>query len=75
MRKKKNTLRQPQGSSGFEGLLNIHTAALESNSKEIEKMLKVLSKKDVPKGLQNEIKFIKKELKRLNDEIDNLGED
>lgn len=73
MKKKENTL-STQGVSGFEGLLNVHTYALQKNSMEIEEMLKILSSKKVSKGYSKDVDFIKKELKRLNKEIDSLGD-
>ena len=74
MKKKKN-IAQPQGSSGFDGLISVHTEALKDNSIELERALRALSKKDIPKGLMNMVKHIKKEFKRLDDELDNLEED
>ena len=73
MKKKKNTS-QIQGSNGFDGLINVHTHALGENSKEIADMLKALSKKELNKQELKTLDFIKKELRRLDKEIDNLGE-
>lgn len=66
---------KPQGSSGFEGLLNVHINALEENSKEIEAMLQALSKKKLNESDKKSLDFVRKELKRLNAEIDNLEEE
>ena len=74
MKKKKNTS-QVQGNSGFDGLINVHTYALEENSKEIANMLESLSEKKLSKQELRTLDFIKKELRRLDKEIDNLGEE
>ena len=72
MKKKKNIF-QSNSSTGFDNLINVHTSALEENSKMIAKMLKELSKKKLSSSNIKDIKFIKKELKRLDKELDNLG--
>ena len=74
MKKKKNTS-QNNSNTGFDNLINVHTVALEENSKMIAKMLKELSKKKLSSSNIKDIKFIKKELNRLNKELDNLGEE
>ena len=72
MKKKTNTSQIPN--SGFDNLISSHTAALQENSDMIVRMLKELSKKQLSASNKKEIQFIKKELNRLNKEIDNLGE-
>ena len=74
MKKKKSTT-QNNNTTGFDNLINVHTSALEENSKMIAKMLKELSKKKLSLSNIQDIKFIKKELKRLDKELDNLGEE
>lgn len=74
MKKKKN-ISQVQGNNGFDGLINVHTHALEENSKEIANMLESLSEKKLSKQELRTLDFIKKELRRLDKEIDNLGEE
>ena len=63
-----------KGNNGFDSLIDVHTTALEENSKMIAKMLKSLSKKKLSKNDLKTVQFIKKELKRLDKELDNLGE-
>ena len=72
-KKKKNTT--ASANKGFDGLLGAHVSALEDNSKAIEEMLKVLSSKKLTPSNLKELKFIKKELKRLDDNLDSLGDD
>lgn len=74
MKRKKN-ISQNSSSSGFDSLINVHTAALEENSNMIAKMLEELSNKKLSTNNIKDIKFIKRELKRLNNELDNLGEE
>ena len=74
MKRKKN-ISQNSSSAGFDNLINIHTAALEENSNMIAKMLEELSNKKLSANNIKDIKFIKRELKRLNNELDNLGEE
>ena len=72
MKEKKSSL---QSANGFESLIGVHTAALEENSKAIGDMLQILSKKVLNKADKKTLDGIKKELKRLDKELDNLGED
>lgn len=65
---------QPQGNNGFDSLINVHTRALEENSREIAEMLKELSTKSLSRSDIKSINLIKRELKRIDKEIDNLGD-
>ena len=73
MKKKKNSS-QIQSDNGFENLIKVYTYALQDNSAEIAAMLEELSCRKLSKQDIRTLGSIKKELRRLDKEIDNLGE-
>ena len=68
------SLKQKQSkNSGFEELLEVHTAALENNSKDVVELLEILSGKELSFKDKESIKKIRKELQSIDDKIDSLG--
>ena len=71
---KKNNKNVSQARDGFDSLVAVHTSALQENSREILEMLEILSEKKLsPRDLKT-LKYIKRELKDLDDEIDKIGD-
>ena len=75
MKKKKSSTKQVK-KDGFSELINVHTEALMNNSNEIALMLEILKDKAANKNvsLKKDLKRISEELTRLNKDIDKLGD-
>ena len=58
---------------GFEELLNVHTQALEANSKIVVELLEVLSGKELSFKDKESLKKIKRELQSIDSKVDSLG--
>lgn len=67
---KKNTV-----DKGFDSLINVHTKALEDNSKSLIELLQIISEKELSEREKNQLKAIKKDLNSIDKRIDNLGKD
>lgn len=65
--------KQFKNNSGFEELLEVHTAALENNSKDVVELLEILSGKELSFKDKESIKKIRKELQSIDNKIDSLG--
>lgn len=61
--------------SGFDNLLEVHTRALEENSKSVVEILELLSDKQLSIKDRKNLNRIKRELKNIDTTIDSLGEE
>ena len=61
--------------SGFDNLLEVHTRALEENSKSVVEILELLSDKQLSIKDRKNLNKIKRELKNIDTTIDSLGEE
>lgn len=62
-----------QGGSDFDSLLNVHTKALEENSKSVVEILELLAEKNLSFTDKKKLKRIKNDLKTLDNKVDSLG--
>lgn len=62
-------------SSGFNDLIGVYADELKENSEEIAEVLQLLQRKDLNKANIKELKKIKRELKRIDSVLDDLGEE
>lgn len=62
-------------SSGFNDLIGVYEDELRENSDEIAEVLQLLQRKDLSKSNIKELKKIKRELKRIDSVLDDLGEE
>ena len=72
----KKSLRQKQSfnkNEGFADLLEVHTLALENNSKSLIEILEILSEKELSYKDKEALKKIKRELKGIDNKVDSLG--
>ena len=63
-----------KSSKGFEDLLEVHTKALENNSKSVIEILEVLSKRNLQIKDREALKRINKEIKALDRRVDSLDD-
>ena len=66
---------QRQGNSkgtGFESLLDVHTMALEENSKSVVEILELLTEKELSVRDKRMLKKMKRELSSIDRDIDSL---
>ena len=61
--------------SGFDNLLEVHTRALEENSKSVIEILELLSDKQLSIKDRKNLNKIKRELKNIDTTIDSLGQE
>ena len=61
--------------SGFDNLLEVHTRALEENSKSVVEILELLSDKQLSIKDRKNLNKIKREIKNIDSALDSLGED
>ena len=62
-------------SSGFSDLIGVYEEELKENSEEIAEVLQILQRKELSKSNIKELKKIKRELKRIDSILDDLGEE
>ena len=62
-------------SNGFDDLLEVHTRALEENSKSVVEILELLSDKKLSIKDRKNLNKIKREIKNIDITIDSLGEE
>lgn len=60
-------------SSNFDSLLNVHTKALEENSKSVVEILELLAEKNLSFTDKKKLKKIKNDIKTLDNKVDSLG--
>lgn len=61
--------------SGFDNLLEVHTRALEENSKSVVEILELLSDKQLSIKDRKNLNKIKREIKNIDTTIDSLGQE
>ena len=72
--KEKLELKEKQSSNkGFNDLLEVHTVALENNSKSVVEILELLSEKNLSIKDKEDLKKIKRELSSIDKRVDTLG--
>ena len=68
-----STKQKRSNNDGFEELLNVHTQALEANSKIVVELLEALSSKNLSFKDKESLKKIKRELQSIDNKVDSLG--
>ena len=73
-KKKSSVIRAKSINDGFNNLIDVHTRALEENSERIIEALELLKDKKLTESDKKALSKIKSNLKRLNKDIDILGD-
>ena len=73
MEKKNLQKKQYKEEDGIQDLIEVHTLAIENNSKSLVEILEALSKKELSYTDRADLKKIKRELTFIDKKVDSLG--
>ena len=73
MEKKNLQKKQYKEEDGIQDLIEVHTLAIENNSKSLVEILEALSKKELSYTDRADLKKIKRELTSIDKKVDSLG--